>query len=209
MLQEEGIDFEENKHSEEIILQADEIIKSPGIPENAAVVTMARQKGIPVISEIEFACRFTDAKLIFISGSNGKTTTTLLTHHILKTAGLNVGLAGNVGNSFALKVARENHDIYVLEISSFQLDGMFNAKADIAVLLNITPDHLDRYNYDFGNYINSKFRIINNQTEKDHFIYCFDDPVLREQMEKIQHRGPALSFHCRSQSISGRGICSG
>jgi UDP-N-acetylmuramoylalanine--D-glutamate ligase len=185
LLQEEGIDFEENKHSEGIILQADEIIKSPGIPENAPVVTMARQKGIPVISEIEFACRFTDAKLIFISGSNGKTTTTLLTHHILKTAGLNVGLAGNVGNSFALKVARDNHDLYVLEISSFQLDGMYRAKADIAVLLNITPDHLDRYNYDFANYTHSKFRIINNQTEKDHFIYCFDDPVLREQMGKM------------------------
>jgi UDP-N-acetylmuramoylalanine--D-glutamate ligase len=186
LLQEEGIDLEENKHTEENILRADEIIKSPGIPENAPVVTKARQKGIPVISEIEFACRFTNAKLIFISGSNGKTTTTLLTHHILKTAGLNVGLAGNVGNSFALKVAQENHDLYVLEISSFQLDGMFRARADLAVLLNITPDHLDRYDYNFVNYINSKFRIINNQTDKDHFIYCYDDPVLREQMEKIK-----------------------
>jgi UDP-N-acetylmuramoylalanine--D-glutamate ligase len=186
VFKEEGIDFEENIHSEEILLNADEIIKSPGIPENAEVVKKAWQKGIPVISEIEFACRFTDAKLIFISGSNGKTTTTLLTHHILKTEGLNVGLAGNVGNSFALQVARENHDIYVLEISSFQLDGMFSAKADIAVLLNITPDHLDRYDYDFRNYINSKFRIINNQTDKDHFIYCFDDPVLSEQVKIIQ-----------------------
>jgi UDP-N-acetylmuramoylalanine--D-glutamate ligase len=185
-LQEEGVDFEEKKHSEEIILQADEIIKSPGIPENAPIVVMARQKGIPVISEIEFACRFTDAKLIFISGSNGKTTTTLLTHHILKTAGLNAGLAGNVGDSFALKVAREDHDIYVLEISSFQLDGMYKAKADIAVLLNITPDHLDRYEYKFSNYISSKFRIINNQTVNDHFVYCFDDPVLREHVEKIK-----------------------
>jgi UDP-N-acetylmuramoylalanine--D-glutamate ligase len=186
LLQDESIGFEESKHSEDIILQADEIIKSPGIPENAPIIVSARQKGIPVISEIEFACRFTHAKLIFISGSNGKTTTTLLTHHILKTAGLNVGMAGNVGDSFALKVARDHHDIYVLEISSFQLDGMFKAKADIAVLLNITPDHLDRYDHKFSNYISSKFRIINNQTEKDHFIYCFDDPVLREEVEKIK-----------------------
>jgi UDP-N-acetylmuramoylalanine--D-glutamate ligase len=186
LLRDEDIEFEENKHSEEIILHADEIIKSPGIPENAPIVKMAREKGIPVISEIEFACRFTAAKLIFISGSNGKTTTTLLTHHILKTAGLNAGLAGNVGESFALKVARDIHDIYVLEISSFQLDGMFKARADIAVLLNITPDHLDRYDYKFQNYISSKFRIVNNQTENDHFIYCFDDPVLREHLEKIK-----------------------
>jgi UDP-N-acetylmuramoylalanine--D-glutamate ligase len=186
VLQEEGIDFEENKHTEETILRAEEIIKSPGIPENIPVVTRARQKGIPVISEIEFACRFTRAKLIFITGSNGKTTTTLLTYHILKSAGLNTGLAGNVGNSFALKVAHDNHDFYVLEISSFQLDGMFRAKADIAVLLNITPDHLDRYDYDFRKYINSKFRVINNQTDTEHFIYCFDDPVLREQVGKME-----------------------
>jgi UDP-N-acetylmuramoylalanine--D-glutamate ligase len=186
LLQEESIDFEENKHSLEIILHADEIIKSPGISENAPIVKMARERGIPVISEIEFACRFTSARLIFISGSNGKTTTTLLTYHILKSAGFNAGLAGNVGESFALKVARDKHDIYVLEISSFQLDGMYKAKADIAVLLNITPDHLDRYDYKFSHYISSKFRIINNQTEKDHFIYCFDDPVLRDQVEKIR-----------------------
>jgi UDP-N-acetylmuramoylalanine--D-glutamate ligase len=186
VLREEGIDFEENSHTEETILQAEEIIKSPGIPENVPIVARARHKGIPVISEIEFACRFTSAKLIFITGSNGKTTTTLLTHHILKTAGLNIGLAGNVGSSFALKVAHENHDVYVLEISSFQLDGMFSAKADIAVLLNITPDHLDRYDYDFGKYTSSKFRVINNQTDKDHFIYCFDDPVIREQMKKMK-----------------------
>jgi UDP-N-acetylmuramoylalanine--D-glutamate ligase len=186
MLKEWEIDFEENKHSEEIILQSGEIIKSPGIPENAPVLKMARQKGIPVISEIEFASRYTKAKLIFITGSNGKTTTTLLTHYILKTAGLNAGLAGNVGNSFALKVANDDHDIYVLEISSFQLDGMFRARADIAVLLNITPDHLDRYEYDFQKYISSKFRVINNQTADDHFIYCFDDPVLREHIEKTK-----------------------
>jgi len=185
-LKAEDIDYEENKHTEDFILRADEIIKSPGIPESAPILTLARQKGIPVISEIEFASRYTTAKLIFITGSNGKTTTTLLTHHILKTAGLNVGLAGNVGNSFALKVANDIHDIYVLEISSFQLDGMFRAKADIAVLLNITPDHLDRYDYDFQKYINSKFRVINNQAAEDHFVYCFDDPVLMEQIKKLK-----------------------
>jgi UDP-N-acetylmuramoylalanine--D-glutamate ligase len=183
-LEEREIPFEQGKHSEEIILQAGEIIKSPGIPENSPLLIQARQKGIPVISEIEFACRHTKAKLIFITGSNGKTTTSLLTHYILKTAGLNVGLAGNVGQSFALKVANEAHDFYILEISSFQLDGMFQARANIAVLLNITPDHLDRYDYDFQNYINSKFRVINNQTAHDHFIYCYDDPILRERVEK-------------------------
>jgi UDP-N-acetylmuramoylalanine--D-glutamate ligase len=186
LLREENIDFEENQHSEDIILGTDEIIKSPGIPETAPIVIKAREKGIPVISEIEFACRYTNAKLIFITGSNGKTTTTLLTHYILKTAGLNAGVAGNVGSSFALQVARENFDYYVLEISSFQLDGMFRAKADIAVLMNITPDHLDRYGYDFKNYINSKFRVTNNQIENDHFIYCFDDPVTMEYIEKMK-----------------------
>jgi UDP-N-acetylmuramoylalanine--D-glutamate ligase len=186
ILKEEEIDFEENRHSEDIILKAEEIIKSPGIPESISVLTNARRKGIPVISEIEFASKFTNAKLIFITGSNGKTTTTLLTNHILKTAGLNVGMAGNVGNSFALKVANDQHDIYVLEISSFQLDGMFRAKADIAILLNITPDHLDRYEYDFRKYTDSKFRVINNQTADDHFIYCFDDPILKENIVKMK-----------------------
>lgn len=181
----EEIDFEENRHSEEIILKAAEIIKSPGIPESIPLIKNAKQKGIPVISEIEFASRYTDARLIFITGSNGKTTTTLLTHHILKTSGLNAGLAGNVGSSFALEVANGKHDIYVLEISSFQLDGMFTAKADISVLLNITPDHLDRYEYDFQKYTDSKFRVINNQAADDHFVYCFDDPVIREQIEKL------------------------
>jgi UDP-N-acetylmuramoylalanine--D-glutamate ligase len=186
ILQEEKIAFEEHNHSEDIILRAEEIIKSPGIPDNAPILMQALKKGIPVISEIEFACRYTGAKLIFITGSNGKTTTTLLTHHILKTAGLKAGLAGNVGNSFALKVARENHDIYVLEISSFQLDGMFRAKADIAVLMNITPDHLDRYDHNFQKYIDSKFRAIQNLTADDHFIFCQDDPVLQDQLAKMQ-----------------------
>jgi UDP-N-acetylmuramoylalanine--D-glutamate ligase len=181
----ESVDFEENRHSEESILQADEIIKSPGIPDSLPLLVNARNKGIPVISEIEFASKYTGAKLIFITGSNGKTTTTMLIHHILKTAGLNAGLAGNVGNSFALQVANEHHDIYVLEISSFQLDGMFRAKANIGVLLNITPDHLDRYEYDFQKYIASKLRVTNNQAAEDHFVYCFDDLVTREQIEKM------------------------
>jgi UDP-N-acetylmuramoylalanine--D-glutamate ligase len=185
LLASEKIDMEEGIHSEDIILSANEIIKSPGIPDSIPLLVKAREKGIPVISEIEFAARYTDAKLIFITGSNGKTTTTLLTHHILKTAGLNAGLAGNVGNSFALQVANNTHDIYVLEISSFQLDNTYNAKADIAVLLNITPDHLDRYDYNFQNYISSKLRVINNQGADDHFVYCSDDPVIMEQISKM------------------------
>jgi UDP-N-acetylmuramoylalanine--D-glutamate ligase len=186
ILKEEGISFEENAHSEGIILKASELIKSPGIPDNAEIVAKSRLKGIPIISEIEFASRYTKARLIFITGSNGKTTTTLLTHYILTKAGLNAGLAGNVGNSFALKVANNQHDIYVLEISSFQLDGTFNAKADIAVLMNITPDHLDRYEYKFQKYIESKLRVTQNQTSGDHFIFCQDDPVLQEHMANIQ-----------------------
>jgi len=174
------IAYEEGKHSEEIMLQSGEIIKSPGIPDNMSFLVNARRKGIPVISEIEFASRFTKARLIFITGSNGKTTTTLLTHHILCSAGLNAGVAGNVGRSFAWQVAEREHDYYVLEISSFQLDGMFSAKADIAILLNITPDHLDRYDHDFNRYTASKFRVIRNQTPDDAFIYCQDDPVIRE-----------------------------
>ena len=160
------INYEEGKHSEDIILRAEEVIKSPGIPDTAPLVKKLRQAGIPVISEIEFAGRYTDAKMICITGSNGKTTTTLLTHHILKRAGLNAGLAGNVGQSFAWQVAVHDFDYYVLEISSFQLDGMTEFKADIAVLMNITPDHLDRYDHDFGKYTDSKFRIIRNMTAK-------------------------------------------
>jgi UDP-N-acetylmuramoylalanine--D-glutamate ligase len=195
-LQDENLEFEEGKHSEDLIFGAAEIIKSPGIPDNAPIVTAAVKKGIPVISEIEFACRYTNARKIFITGSNGKTTTTLLTYYILKTAGLNVGLAGNVGDSFALSVARGNFDTYVLEISNFQLDGMFKARADIAVLMNITPDHLDRYDHVFQRYIDSKFRVIQNQTIEDHFIYCQDDPVIREQLatKKIPSRMHPFTF---------------
>lgn len=178
------IDFEDNGHTENVILGAKEVIKSPGIPDYINLIEIIRQRGIPVISEIEFAARYTKAKLICITGSNGKTTTTLLIYHILKSAGLNVGLAGNIGDSFAKQVATENRDVYVLEISSFQLDGMFTVKPAITILLNITPDHLDRYNYRFSDYIESKFRIIQNQTKEDAFIYCDDDPVISSWMEK-------------------------
>ncbi|MES2455215.1 MAG: UDP-N-acetylmuramoyl-L-alanine--D-glutamate ligase [Bacteroidota bacterium] len=176
-----AIDFEENKHSEARILDAVEVIKSPGIPDSAPIIKEIKQRGIPVISEIEFAKRYTKAKTICITGSNGKTTTTMLTYHILKKAGLNVGLAGNIGNSFAALVATEEFDWFVLELSSFMLDDMYDFRADIAVLLNITPDHLDRYDYKLENYAASKGRIIRNQTANDVFIFCADD----EEIQKI------------------------
>ncbi|MDF2431549.1 MAG: UDP-N-acetylmuramoylalanine--D-glutamate ligase, partial [Mucilaginibacter sp.] len=185
-LQEWNIRFEENKHTEDDILTAVEVIKSPGIPDKAPVIKKIKEKNIPVISEIEFAGRYTDAKIIGITGSNGKTTTTSLTYHILKNAGLNVGLAGNIGKSFAYQVATEKFDLYVLELSSFMLDDMYSFKADIAVLLNITPDHLDRYDYKLENYAASKFRITQNQTANDFFIYCADDP---ETIKGIKERG--------------------
>jgi len=184
ILKKEAIPYEEGTHSEDIILNADEVIKSPGIPEKAPLIQKLKAKNIPVISEIEFACRYTKAKLICITGSNGKTTTTLLTHHIFKKAGLNVGLAGNVGKSFAYQVATENFDYYVLELSSFQLDDMYKFKADISVLLNITPDHLDRYDYKLENYIDSKFKIVQNQTADDSFIYCIDDEITKQEVAK-------------------------
>jgi UDP-N-acetylmuramoylalanine--D-glutamate ligase len=182
------INFEEEQHSIEKLLNTDLIIKSPGIPDTASVVSEARKRGIHVISEIEFAGKYSQAKHVAITGTNGKTTTTLLTYHILKKAGLRVGLAGNVGKSFARQVALENHDIYVIELSSFQLDGMYDFKSDIAILLNITPDHLDRYDYRFSNYVFSKFRILQNMDAQCAFIYCFDDPVVRETLEsRINH----------------------
>lgn len=177
------IEFEEGKHSMDRILLADEIIKSPGIPDDITVLNLIKDKGINIISEIEFAARYTDAYKICITGSNGKTTTSLLTYHILKNAGLNVGLAGNVGQSFAMNVALNHFDYYVLEISSFQLDGMFDFKAETAVIMNITPDHLDRYAGDFRRYINSKFRIVNNQKHNDMLIYCSDDVVISEEIK--------------------------
>jgi len=184
ILEQNNIDFEEGMHSVDTILKAAEVIKSPGIPEKAPLIQQIKALNIPVISELEFAARYTNAKLICITGSNGKTTTTLLTYHILKQAGLNVGLAGNVGKSFALQVANESYEYYVIEISSFQLDDMYDFKADIAVLLNITPDHLDRYEYTFQNYINSKFRILQNMNSNDSFIYCSDDEVLIRELQQ-------------------------
>ena len=185
-----GIKWEEEKHSEDLILNADEVVKSPGIPDKAELIIALHEKGIPVISEIEFAGRYTNAKKICITGSNGKTTTTLLIYHMMQKAGLNVGLAGNVGKSFAMQVAenaclqdRQDFDFYVLELSSFQLDGMFEFKADIAILLNITPDHLDRYDYKLENYAESKFRVVQNQTESDAFIYCIDDEVIMKMVK--------------------------
>ena len=174
-LVQEEIAFESGQHTEELILNAAVIVKSPGIPEKAPLIKKLRALGIPVISEIEFAAQYTDAKLICITGSNGKSTTTLLTHYMLQNAGLNVGLAGNIGKSFALQVARETYDSYVLEISSLMLDDMYHFRADVAVILNITPDHLDRYEYKMENYVNSKFRVIQNQRPEDYFIYCLDD----------------------------------
>jgi UDP-N-acetylmuramoylalanine--D-glutamate ligase len=183
-LNEKGIAFETGSHDFTQILSADLIIKSPGIPEKAPVMKAIRDKGIRVISEIEFGGYYSKAKHICITGSNGKTTTTLWCYHILKKAGLNVGLAGNVGQSFARQVATENYDFYVLELSSFQLDDMFAFKADIAILTNITPDHLDRYNYQLQNYVAAKFRILQNQTAADFFIYNADDPTIAEQMQR-------------------------
>lgn len=183
-LNEKGIAFEAGSHDFTQILSADLIIKSPGIPEKAPVMKAIRDKGIRVISEIEFGGYYSKAKHICITGSNGKTSTTLWCYHILKKAGLNVGLAGNVGQSFARQVATENYDFYVLELSSFQLDDMFAFKADIAILTNITPDHLDRYNYQLQNYVAAKFRILQNQTAADFFIYNADDPTIAEQMQR-------------------------
>ena len=183
-MNERGFEWEEGKHTEERVFAAELVIKSPGIPDTAPLIVQLNKKGIPVISEIEFAGYYNTAKTICITGSNGKTTTTLLTHHILKKAGMNVGLAGNVGQSFAKQVAEENFDWYVLELSSFQLDGMFEFKADIAILCNITPDHLDRYNYEMQNYVDSKFRITQNLTKNDWFIYNADDAIIVKEVEK-------------------------
>ncbi|MCR5050934.1 MAG: UDP-N-acetylmuramoyl-L-alanine--D-glutamate ligase [Paludibacteraceae bacterium] len=186
LLDQNNINWEDGKHTEELILNADEVIKSPGIPLTAPLIQKLQAKGTPIISEIEFAARYTDAKMICITGSNGKTTTTSLIYYILRQAGLNVGLAGNIGNSLALQVAHEQHDYYVIELSSFQLDNMYDFKADIAILLNITPDHLDRYDFKFQNYIDAKFRITRNQTADDAFIYWAEDPVIDREMKRLQ-----------------------
>jgi UDP-N-acetylmuramoylalanine--D-glutamate ligase len=188
------IRWEEGSHTEKIILSADEVIKSPGIQENAPVVTMIREKGIPVISEIEFAGRYAKGVKICVTGSNGKTTVTNLIYHILKKAGKNAAMTGNVGNSFAMAVAEGSYDYYVIELSSFQLDGMYEFKADVAILMNITPDHLDRYGYKLQNYIDSKFRITQNQTKSEYLIYWDGDPIIRSELSKKQFGMTLLPF---------------
>jgi len=195
------IDFEERKHTEDRLFDADEVVKSPGIPDTVPLILELKEKGIPVISEIEFAARYTEAKIVGITGSNGKTTTTLLIGHMLKKAGLNVGIAGNVGESFAMQVATEKHDLYVLELSSFQLDGIVDFKPDVAVLLNIIPDHLDRYNNEMENYIQSKFRIAINQDESHHFIYCADDQNIQKHITEVQAH--LLPFSIKSKQAEG------
>lgn len=194
LLDTEGIEWEEGGHSMTRILAADEIVKSPGIADSTPVMQSVKAKNIPVVSEIEFAGRYTDAKMVCITGSNGKTTTTLLTYHILRRAGINVGLAGNVGRSLALQVAREKHDVYVIELSSFQLDNMYDFKANIAVLLNITPDHLDRYDHKMQNYVNAKFRILRNLTPSDAFIFWHDDPIVTAQLRNISTEASLFPF---------------
>ena len=194
MLNERGIQWEEGKHTEELILNADEVIKSPGIPNDAPIILKLKNQGTPIISEIEFAGRYTNAKMICITGSNGKTTTTSLIYHIFKKAGLNVGLAGNIGQSLAYQVAECNYDYYVIELSSFQLDNMYKFHANIAVLMNITPDHLDRYGFEMQNYVDAKFRIIQNQTDDDVFIFWNDDPIIQKELHKYGIHGQYFPF---------------
>ena len=189
-----GIAWEEGHHTESLILNADEVVKSPGIPNDAPIIKKLREKQIPVISEIELAGRYTQAKMICITGSNGKTTTTSLIYHIFKLAGFNVGLAGNIGRSLAFQVATENYDYYVIELSSFQLDNMYDFRANIAVLLNITPDHLDRYDYDMQKYVDAKFRILQNQTDDDAFVFWNDDPIIRRELGKYGIHGKLYPF---------------
>ena len=187
MLKERNIPWEEKQHSEELILNASEVIKSPGIPNEAHIVRKIAEAGIPIISEIEFAGRYTRAKMVCITGSNGKTTTTSLIYHIFREAGLNVGLAGNIGQSLALQVAEGDKDYYIVELSSFQLDNMYDFRANVAVLMNITPDHLDRYGYDMQNYVDAKFRILQNQQPDDAFVFWNDDPIIKSELPKYSH----------------------
>ncbi len=194
LLDKYAIPYEEGGHTEEKILNATVVVKSPGIPPYAPMVKKITDKGIPVLSEIEFAAGFTDARMVCITGSNGKTTTTLLTYHILRKGGVDVGLAGNVGKSLALQVAVDPHDTYVIELSSFQLENMYKFKANIAVIMNITPDHLDRYDYKMENYVAAKFRILQNQTKDDYFVYWENDPIIRQQVAQIQSEALHLPF---------------
>ena len=203
LLEDKKIKYEEGKHTEEKILNADLVMKSPGIPDKAEVVKKIRAKGIKVVSEIEFGSWFTDAQIIGITGANGKTTTTALTYHILKNGGLNVGLGGNIGQSFAYQVATENFDYYVLEISSFQLDDIEKFRPNVAVLTNITPDHLDRYNYDLQNYVTSKFNITKHQKEEDYFIYCADDEITMTNMERYPTKAQKIPFSYETEVVEG------
>lgn len=193
-LRAEGIAFEQGGHTEALILNADEVIKSPGIPPTAPLICKLAEQGTPIISEIEFAGRYTNSKMVCITGSNGKTTTTTLITHILTSGGIDAAPAGNVGRSLAWQVAREPHDVYVVELSSFQLENMYDFKANIAVLLNITPDHLDRYDFEMQNYIDAKFRIIRNMTADDAFIYWQDDPVITAQLERLSTEAACMPF---------------
>ena len=194
MLNEHGFSWEEGQHSEELILNADEIIKSPGIPDTAPMVARAIERGIPIISEIEFAGRYTHSKMICITGSNGKTTTTSLIYHIFREAGYDCGLAGNIGHSLALQVAEDPHEYYIIELSSFQLDNMYDFRANIAILLNITPDHLDRYGFEMQNYVDAKMRILQNQTGDDAFIYWNDDPIITRELAKYDIKAVQYPF---------------
>ena len=200
---ENQLEWEEENHSEERILQADLVIKSPGIPDKAPLIMKVRESGIKIISEIEFGSYYSNAKTICITGSNGKTTTSMLLYHILKKAKLNVGLAGNVGKSYAKQIAENTFDWYVLELSSFQLDDMHEFKADIAILTNITPDHLDRYAYNMQNYVDSKFRILQNQTDKDWFIYNFDDPIIQAEIAKRSISAKQAPFSLKEEMKIG------
>ena len=194
VLDDHGIQWEEGHHTEELILNADEIIKSPGIPEKAPMIQKLMAQGTHIISDIEFAGRYTHSKMICITGSNGKTTTTSLIYHIFKAAGYDAGLAGNIGRSLALQVAEDPHEYYIIELSSFQLDNMYDFRANIAILLNITPDHLDRYDFKFENYAAAKMRITQNQTAEDSFIYWNDDPVIKEELKKYDIKAVACPF---------------
>ena len=194
LMDDHHIEWEEGQHTEEKILNADEIIKSPGIPDTAPMIVKVKEKGIHIISEIEFAGRYTDSKMICITGSNGKTTTTSLIYHIFKEAGYDVGLAGNIGNSLALQVAEDPHAYYVIELSSFQLDNMYDFRANIAILLNITPDHLDRYDFCMQNYVDAKMRIIQNQTPQDAFIFWNDDPIIHNELSKYDIKAILYPF---------------
>jgi UDP-N-acetylmuramoylalanine--D-glutamate ligase len=208
-LNEAGIDYEEDRHTIAKILNADEIIKSPGIPNTADIIQQAHHKHIPVISEIEFAGRYSTAKKICITGTNGKTTTTSLVYHLLKTAGMNVAVGGNIGTSFARLILSGEYDYYVLEISSFQLDDMYRFKADIAVITNITPDHLDRYDYKLENYADAKFRITQNQTENDVFIYCADDDITVQNLNRIKGDATTYTFAYDRENKPGAWIAQG